>query len=122
MDQETEPQPLTSKISTVVPATPRGDEDGAYHLSNMDLLMKLHYIRAVYFFINDAAQGLSIYDLKKPMFPLLDQVVQLSGRIRVSESGRPFLKCNDAGVRIAEYHHDHTLGEWFQKNGCWYNC
>ncbi|TKY56338.1 hypothetical protein E2542_SST20781 [Spatholobus suberectus] len=113
-----ETQPLSSKISTVVPATPRGDENSVRRLSSMDLLMKLHYIRAVYFFINDAAQGLSIYDLKKPMFLLLDQVTHLSGRIRTSESGRPFIKCNDAGVRIAESHRDHTLREWFQQNGC----
>ncbi|KAK7385396.1 hypothetical protein VNO78_31113 [Psophocarpus tetragonolobus] len=113
-----ETQPLSSKISTVVPATPGGDEHRVWHLSAMDLLMKLHYIRAVYFFINDAAQGLSIYDLKEPMFHLLAQVTHLSGRIRVSESGRPFIKCNDAGVRIAESHIDHTLHEWLQQKGC----
>ncbi|CAJ1971669.1 unnamed protein product [Sphenostylis stenocarpa] len=113
-----ETQPLSSKISTVVPATPRGDEHSVWHLSSMDLLLKLYYIRALYFFINDAAQGLSIYDLKKPMFPLLDHVIHLSGRIRFSESGRPFIKCNDAGVRIAESHCDLTLLEWFHENGC----
>lgn len=109
--------PLSSRISTVVPATPRGDENGAYHLGYMDLLMKLHYIRAVYLFSSEAAQGLSTHDLKKPMFPLLDPYSCLSGRIRISESGRPFIKCNDAGVRINESHCDKTLQEWFPQNG-----
>ncbi|QCE00734.1 protein ECERIFERUM 2 [Vigna unguiculata] len=112
-----ETQPPSSKISTVVPATPRGDEQSEWQLSSMDLLLKLHYIRALYFFVNHAAQGLSIYDLKKPMFPLLDHVTHLSGRIRISESGRPFIKCNDAGVRIAESHSHLTLREWFHQNG-----
>ncbi|KAK7321276.1 hypothetical protein VNO77_31760 [Canavalia gladiata] len=116
MEEENQP-PMISKISSVVPATSRSDENTAWHLSHVDLLVKLHYIRAVYFFINDAAQGLSIYDLKKPMFPLLDHFTHLSGRIRISESGRPFVKCNDAGVRIAESHRDITLQEWFHKNG-----
>lgn len=116
--EQTQTQTQHWKISTVVPATPRGDESSEHHLSAMDLAMKLHYIRAVYFFINDAAQGLSIFDLKKPMFPLLDQAPKLSGRIRVDESGRPFIKCNDAGVRIAESHRDQTLEEWLGIHGC----
>ncbi|XP_061352486.1 protein ECERIFERUM 26-like [Gastrolobium bilobum] len=108
---------LSSRISTVVPATPRGEEKGEYQLNYMDLLMKLHYIRPVYFFNSEAVQGLSIFDLKKPMFPLLDPYSHVSGRIRRSESGRPFIKCNDAGVRIAESHCDKTLREWFDENG-----
>lgn len=108
-----------SKISTVVPATPRGEENSEHQLSSMDLVMKLHYIRAVYFFTSDAAQGISIYDLKEPMFHLLDQeAAKLSGRIRISESGRVFIKCNDAGVRISESHIDHTLQEWLEQHGC----
>ncbi|KAF7830022.1 protein ECERIFERUM 2 [Senna tora] len=112
-----ENSPLTSRISTVVPATPRGDENGAYDLRYMDLLMKLHYIRAVLYFNNDAVQGLTIYDLKKPMFPLLDRYSHVSGRIRRSENGRPFIKCNDAGVRIAESHCELPLDEWVAGNG-----
>ncbi|KAK7311677.1 hypothetical protein RJT34_09966 [Clitoria ternatea] len=111
------PPPLTSRISTVVPATPRGDQNGAYQLNYMDLLMKLHYIRPVFFFNSEAVRGLSISDLKEPMFPLLDPYSHVSGRIRISESGRPFLKCNDAGVRIAESHCERSLQEWFDENG-----
>lgn len=106
------PPPLSSRISTVVPATPRDDKIGECHLSRMDLLLKLHYIRAVFFFENDAVQGLTNYDLKKAMFPLLDPYSHASGRIRRSESGRPFIKCNDAGVRIAESNYDGTIGDW----------
>ncbi|KAL2317617.1 hypothetical protein Fmac_031493 [Flemingia macrophylla] len=108
-----------SVISTVVPATPRSEGNGECELRWMELIMKLHYIRAVYFFTSEAAQGLSISDLKKNMFPLLDRVPRLvSGRIRISESGQPVIKCNDAGVRVAESHRHCTLREWFQQHGC----
>ncbi|XP_028789835.1 protein ECERIFERUM 2 [Neltuma alba] len=107
-----ENMPLSSRISTVVPATPRSDQNGAYELQNMDLLLKLHYIRSAYFFSNDAVQGLSNYDLKKAMFSLLDAYSHVSGRIRRSDTGRPFIKCNDAGVRVAESYCDKTLAEW----------
>ncbi|MED6224990.1 hypothetical protein PIB30_089464, partial [Stylosanthes scabra] len=117
---EAPPPPPTSRISTVVPATPRGDQNGAYQLSYMDLLMKLHYIRPVFLFAAKSVQGLTISDLKRPMFPLLDTYSHVSGRIRRSECGRPFVKCNDAGVRIAESERDVTLREWFDENinGC----
>ncbi|KAJ1416431.1 Transferase [Sesbania bispinosa] len=69
------------------------------------------------FFTTEAVQGLSINDLKKPMFLLLAPLSHVSGRIRRSESGRPFIKCNDAGVRIAESQCDNTLEEWLQQNG-----
>ncbi|CAL0327336.1 unnamed protein product [Lupinus luteus] len=106
-----------SRISTVVPATPRGDQNGEFQLTYMDLLMKLHYIRPVYFFAPEAVQGLTIFDFKKPMFTLLDMHSHVSGRIRRSESRRPFIKCNDAGIRIVEAYSDKTLKEWFHENG-----
>jgi len=110
-----ETPPQTSRISTVVPATPRGEENSAYNLNYMDLLMKLHYIRSISFFNSNAVQNLSISDLKAPMFPLLDSYSHVSGRVRISESGRPFIKCNDAGVRIAELHCEKTLHEWLDE-------
>lgn len=109
---------MSSRISTVVPATPRSNENGVYELKNMDLLVKLHYIRSAYFFRNDAVQGLSNYDLKKAMFPLLDAYSHVSGRVRRSDSGRPFIKCNDAGVRVSESYCDKTLDEWISDVGC----
>lgn len=104
-----------SRISTVVPATPRGEDAGEYNLNYMDLLMKLHYIRSVYLFESEAVQDLSISDLKAPMFPLLDSCSHVSGRVRISESGRPFIKCNDAGVRIAEFQCEKTVKEWMDE-------
>ncbi|KAK7282900.1 hypothetical protein RIF29_12011 [Crotalaria pallida] len=112
---EPETPSLPSIISTVVPATSRGDKNPTFNLTYMDLLLKLHYIRPVYFFTSEAVQGLTTSDLKKPMFPLLDTYSHVSGRIRRSESGRPFIKCNDAGVRIAESHCEKTLREWFDE-------
>ncbi|KAK2445453.1 protein ECERIFERUM [Trifolium repens] len=109
----------TSRISTVVPATPRGEEkleNSAYNLNYMDLLMKLHYIRSIYIFNSESVQNLSISDLKTPMFPLLDLYSHVSGRVRISESGRAFIKCNDAGVRIVESQCDKTVGEWLDEN------
>ncbi|WJX34941.1 hypothetical protein P8452_22998 [Trifolium repens] len=109
----------TSRISTVVPATPRGEEkleNNAYNLNYMDLLMKLHYIRSIYIFNSESVQNLSISDLKTPMFPLLDLYSHVSGRVRISESGRAFIKCNDAGVRIVESQCDKTVGEWLDEN------
>lgn len=110
------PPPSSSRISTVVPATPRGEEKGEHNLNYMDLLMKLHYVRSIYFFDSEAVQGLTISDLKTPMFPLLDLYSHVAGRVRIAESGRPFIKCNDAGVRIAESHCDKTLREWLDEN------
>ncbi|KAK2659927.1 hypothetical protein Ddye_006460 [Dipteronia dyeriana] len=100
------------KLSTVVPAKATGNKD--HQLSNMDLALKLHYIKAVYFFDAKAAQGLFIYDLKVPMFQLLELYYTTSGRIRRSDDdgGRPFIKCNDGGVRIVEAFCDMTVDEW----------
>ncbi|KAF5182512.1 Eceriferum-like protein, partial [Thalictrum thalictroides] len=98
------------KLSSVVPATMTG-ENVVHELSNMDLLMKLHYIKGVYYFNTSAVQGLTITDFKLQMFTLLEQYYFTCGRIRKSESGRPFIKCNDSGVRIIEAKCSMTLDE-----------
>lgn len=103
------------RLSSVVPASITG-EDKVHELTNMDLIMKLHYLRGIYFFNSDAAQGLAIHDLKKPMFECLDLYSPLSGRIRKSENGVPFIKCNDSGVRIVEAKCSKTLNEWLELN------
>ncbi|KAB2628758.1 protein ECERIFERUM 1 [Pyrus ussuriensis x Pyrus communis] len=100
------------RLSTVVPATRIGDENRVHEVTNIDLAMKLHYIKGVYFFKNEAVEGLTIYDLKKPMFQLLQLYFTASGRIRRSETGMPFIKCNDSGVRIVEAHYEETVDEW----------
>ncbi|XVE60607.1 hypothetical protein DITRI_Ditri05aG0141900 [Diplodiscus trichospermus] len=99
------------RLSSVVPAKVTGDNKD-FELTNMDLAMKLHYIKGVYFFQNEAVQGLSVHDLKEPMFLWLEFCFTASGRIRRSETGRPFIKCNDGGVRIVEANCDKTIDEW----------
>ncbi|KAG6644457.1 protein ECERIFERUM 2-like [Carya illinoinensis] len=99
------------KLSSVVPATVTG-ENKVHELTHMDLAMKLHYIQGVYFFRREAVEGLSILDLKEPMFQCLDHYFTVSGRVRRSETGRPFIKCNDSGVRIVEADCDTSIEEF----------
>jgi hypothetical protein len=101
-----------ARLSSVVPASITG-KDSVHVLKNIDLVMKLHYVRGVYFFNKVAAQGLDITDLKKPMFLCLQLYHPSAGRIRrADEDGRPFIKCNDCGVRIVEAKCSKTLDEW----------
>ncbi|XP_058221248.1 protein ECERIFERUM 2-like [Rhododendron vialii] len=109
-------EPLVSdiKLSSVVPSIPTGDNK-IHELTNIDLAMKLHYIKGLYFFNRNSVQGIGISDMKKPMFQLLDRYTAASGRIRLSENGRPFVKCNDSGVRIVEADCSKiTLEEWMK--------
>nr|GMD93944.1 protein ECERIFERUM 1 [Ipomoea batatas] len=100
------------RLSSVVPATITG-EDKVLNLTNADLAMKLHYLRGVYFFRSEAVDGLNTGDLKSPMFRLLAYFYPAAGRIRRSpEDGRPFVKCNDSGVRIVEAKCSKTIDEW----------
>ncbi|XP_062082528.1 protein ECERIFERUM 2 [Humulus lupulus] len=106
--------PITgAKLSTVVPGTVRG-ENVDRELTNMDLAVKFHYIKGVYFFkrittdtddkpVIPSDGGITIQELKRPLFELLDWFFPAAGRIRRSDaSGHPYIKCNDAGVRIIE--------------------
>jgi Transferase family len=101
------------KQSTVVPASMTGEVN--HDLTNMDLAMKLHYLRGVYYFKkSDIVDSLTVLKMKEPMFHLLDIYYQISGRIRRPEEpgSRPFVKCNDCGVRIVEATCNVTLDEW----------
>ncbi|CAH9053211.1 unnamed protein product [Cuscuta europaea] len=100
------------RMSTVVPGAITGD-DKLRDLSNADVAMKLHYIRGVYLFTSEAVGGISNGDLKDTMFPLLEAYYPVAGRIRNSpEDGRPFIKCNDSGVRIIEAKCSKSVDEW----------
>lgn len=104
------------RLSSVVPAKVTGDNKD-FELTNMDLALKLHYIKAVYFFQSEAVRGVSAHDLKEPMFRCLEFYFTASGRIRRSEeTGRPFIKCNDGGVRVVEAQCDKTVHEWLASN------
>ncbi|WOL03349.1 hypothetical protein Cni_G12069 [Canna indica] len=102
------------KQSTVVTASVTGD-DTVYEFSDLDLAMKMHYVRAVWYYRHSPTiDALSIVDLKLPMFPWLDIFYPVTGRIRRAEDGggRPRVKCNDCGVRIVEAKCAKSLDEW----------
>ncbi|KAJ8773320.1 hypothetical protein K2173_028497 [Erythroxylum novogranatense] len=102
-------------LSSVVPGE-LTDQGKDHELANMDLALKLHYIRGLYFFKSEAVEGLTISDLKMPMFPWLALYFTTAGRIRRSEAGRHFIKCNDCGVRIVEAQCEKTIDEWFTRD------
>ncbi|KAI3997806.1 hypothetical protein MKX01_007693 [Papaver californicum] len=99
------------KLSSVGPGNVT--ESGVnYEPTNMDLAMKLHYLRGLYFFTREAVEGLAISDIKKPMFTLFNSFNMYCGRFRRSgESSRPYIKCNDSGVRIIEAKCKYTMDE-----------
>ncbi|KAK3010836.1 hypothetical protein RJ639_012413 [Escallonia herrerae] len=80
----------------------------------MDLAMKLHYLRGVYYFSSQAFQWLTIKKIKEAMFKWLNHYYVACGRFRRSKSGRPFVKCNDCGVRFTEAESDRTVEEWLE--------
>lgn len=109
------------RLSTVVPG--RLTEDDTIHeLQDIDLAMKLHYVNCLYFFeptIGDNKNGgddeckevVNIGQLKLPMFSLLSAYNHVSGRMRGGEGERPYIKCNDCGVRIVEARSSRTVAE-----------
>ncbi|WVZ94529.1 hypothetical protein U9M48_040410 [Paspalum notatum var. saurae] len=118
------------RLSTVVPSSVTG-ESVDYELTDADLLHKLHYVRAVHVFRAPAAaaapgeRALSVRELKEPMFPWLDMFFPVSGRLRRRQqqqdaaaddeaAGRPFVRCNDCGVRIVEAACDATVEQWME--------
>ncbi|XP_047947611.1 protein ECERIFERUM 26-like [Salvia hispanica] len=101
------------KLSSVGPAYAT-DPDLVHEPGNLDLAMKLHYLRGIYYFERQAFEGLRILAIKEPMFDWLNKYPVTSGRFRRAESGRAYIKCNDCGVRFLEAKCDKTLEEWFQ--------
>ncbi|RCV29604.1 hypothetical protein SETIT_6G025600v2 [Setaria italica] len=114
------------RLSTVVPGSVTG-EAVDYELADADLLHKLHYLRAVHVFRAPApgAAAVTVRDLKEPMFPWLDMYFPVSGRLRRRQAeadgekaeaaaGRPYVRCNDCGVRIVEAACDATVDEWLE--------
>ncbi|KAG6428363.1 hypothetical protein SASPL_112614 [Salvia splendens] len=101
------------KLSSVGPAYAT-DPDLVYEPGNLDLAMKLHYLRGIYYFERQAFEGLRILAIKEPMFDWLNKYPVTSGRFRRAESGRAYIKCNDCGVRFLEAKCEKTLEEWFE--------
>lgn len=95
-------------------------QDVLYEPNGIDLAMKLHYIRLVYYFNSQAFEGMSTKNIKEPMFNWLNQYYMVCGRFRRSSTGstestgRPYIKCNDCGVRFVEAQCYKSLDEWIQ--------
>ncbi|KAD7478068.1 hypothetical protein E3N88_01204 [Mikania micrantha] len=101
------------KTSTVGPGYVSG-QGAVQPLSGMDLAMKLHYIRLVYYFPSQALEGLTIINIKETMFNWLIHAYTPCGRFRKSDSGRPYIKCNDCGVRLIEARCNMSQDEWLE--------
>ncbi|KAK8647683.1 hypothetical protein V6N13_121411 [Hibiscus sabdariffa] len=102
------------KLSSVGPGHVTGS-DVVHDLTGLDLAMKLHYLKAVYLFTSHAAEGLTVTNMKEAMFCWCNDYFMTCGRIRRSEpSGRPYIKCNDCGIRFVEGVCDKTVEEWVE--------
>ncbi|CAI0378623.1 unnamed protein product [Linum tenue] len=111
------------KISSVGPGRATVGEV-VQHYGGLDLAMKLHYLRGVYFLGKAAAEGMTTTHIKESMFLLCNDYYMTCGRFRRSVgSGRPYMKCNDCGARFLEAQCDLTLEEWldgyFSGNASW---
>ncbi|KAI5385088.1 protein ECERIFERUM 26-like [Lathyrus oleraceus] len=99
------------RLSSVGPG--RGSGSNIFHHPvGLDLAMKLHYLKVVYLFDSEAAQGLNIAKIKETLFNMFNHYFVPCGRFRRTESGRLFIKCNDCGARLAETRCTKTLDEW----------
>ncbi|KAJ4955566.1 hypothetical protein NE237_012349 [Protea cynaroides] len=105
------------RLSSVGPGEVTGT-DVIHEPSNMDLAMKLHYIRAIYYFRSSSVEGLTIFTIKECTFRWFNLYPHTCGRFRRSESGRPFIKCNDCGARFIEARCSKTLENWLEMEGC----
>ncbi|KAI4344954.1 hypothetical protein L6164_012128 [Bauhinia variegata] len=100
-------------LSSVGPGRMSGSD--VYHNpSGLDLAMKLHYLRVVYFFEREAAKDLTVFKIKESMFYWFNHYFITCGRFRRTESGRPYIKCNDCGARFIEAKCGKTLDEWLE--------
>ncbi|KAG2306800.1 hypothetical protein Bca4012_084233 [Brassica carinata] len=100
-------------LSTV--GSGRPTETGTIHEpTGLDLAMKLHYIKAVYIYSAEIASDLTVMHVKGTFFPVFNQIPWITGRLRRSSSGRPFIKCNDCGTRFVESQCDLTVDEWLR--------
>ncbi|XP_040994158.1 protein ECERIFERUM 26-like [Juglans microcarpa x Juglans regia] len=91
--------------------------DVVHDLSGMDIAMKLHYVKVVYFFTSHAAQGLTLPRFKEAVFECCCDFYYTSSHLRRSESGRPYIKYNDSGARFIEAHCDMTIDECLEMKG-----
>ncbi|XP_021759763.1 protein ECERIFERUM 26-like [Chenopodium quinoa] len=117
------------RVATVVPGKITG-ENKTYELKGIDLAMKLHYLKGLYFFNNTnitttttnstnnnngTSNFWSVKEMKSVhMYDWLISYFVACGRIRASsdETGdRPSIKLNDAGIRVVEAQSNKTVDE-----------
>ncbi|XP_074312943.1 protein ECERIFERUM 26-like [Silene latifolia] len=101
------------KLSSVGPGNVSGN-NMVYEPNNIDLAMKLHYLKLIYFIDNEATQGITLRKIKECVFSLFNYYYESCGRFRRSENGRPYIKCNDCGARFLEAKTEKTIQEWLQ--------
>ncbi|KAJ8755362.1 hypothetical protein K2173_019160 [Erythroxylum novogranatense] len=101
------------KLSSIGPSRITGS-DVVSEPNGMDLVMKQHYLKFVYFFTSQVADELTIMRIKESMFYWSNDYYMICGRFRRSEAGRPYMKCNDCGVRFVEAECDKTVDEWLE--------
>ncbi|KAK4489154.1 hypothetical protein RD792_004948 [Penstemon davidsonii] len=101
------------KLSSVGPGNVTSP-DTIFEPGNIDLAMKLHYLRGIYYFRSQAFEGLNTLSIKEPMFAWLNKFPMTCGRLRRAESGRAYIKCNDCGVRFIEAKCEKTMDEWLE--------
>lgn len=85
--------------------------------TSIDLAMKLHYLRGVYYFkSHESLENVTIFQIKEAMFKWFNQFNVVCGRFRRSSenSGRPYIKCNDCGARLIEADCVKTIEEWLE--------
>ena len=118
------------KISSVVPGRVSG-KNKSQELKPIDLAMKLHYIKGLYFFPNNKTTNnnntdsndndslISIVELKKAMFEWPVSYFMTCGRICFTSDPEPWpvIKLNDTGVRIVEARSAKTVHEWLTMEG-----
>ncbi|KAM7261394.1 hypothetical protein ACFE04_008761 [Oxalis oulophora] len=100
------------RLSSIGPSQVTGDV--IHEPSNMDLAMKLHYLKCVYIYSSEAGKNISLERIKEVMFLWLNEHYPSCGRLRRSESGRPYVKCNDCGIRFVEANCGKTVEEWLE--------
>ncbi|KAK9664543.1 hypothetical protein RND81_14G050100 [Saponaria officinalis] len=99
------------KLASVGPGKVSGNNN-IYEPNNIDLAMKLHYIKIIYFLDNEASEELTLKKIKESTFSWLNYYYESCGRFRRSDNGRPYIKCNDCGVRFLEAKSSKTMEEW----------
>ena len=106
------------RLSNIAPATPSAGSQITHLLTESDLSMKLHYIRAVYYFEKTSVKNCCDGKWKGAFSdPLLDYR-PVSGRLNSARDGRLYVKCNDAGLRIFEAFSDSNLKDWVDLKDC----